>query len=367
MVVSTTMLQLSTKEVPDMLVASISFRGQRQQISSYIHKLYQQVKAHIKGEPLCLYHGGSSEKGFEMEICFPVSQPVKGEEIDSRILEGGWMISTLHHGPYTVPGQEGGLSRSWKEFYALIRGRNIGLAEGSPREVFLESALQHGEDAHKYVTELQEYLLLPRWLNRMAMGLDRLAGEEIAARIMEGSGKLTALSPARETMQWVKGAMERLEELVAEEQRQEIMTGCAHVFPERRIQQLRAEYLRLGDLDKLLQLMGEDRSMGEYSYYSAPKRDGHIIYTTKIPFNPRGCKEARDELERRYHSCHCPLVKEAIRGQVDIGPTFCYCGSGWFRRLWQGILQKPVKVEVLKTVLQGDECCQFAIHLPQEF
>jgi effector-binding domain-containing protein len=357
-------LELHSKEVADMLIASIRFRGPREMIHRHLEKLHQQVQRYVNGKPLCLYHGGNARDGYELELCLPVSQPVAVRQIKSRTLEGGPMICATHTGPYGPPEAEGSLSKFWNRFYARLREKGVGLAEGPPREVYLESRLQHGEDAQRYVTELQEHLLLPRWLNRMARGLDRLAGEVVMWQVLQGSNKLKALSPASEKVHWVKGAMQRLDALVDEKARKEIMAGCAHIFPQGRIQQLRAEYLRLGDIDKLLEVMARDRSCGENSYYSAPKREGNIIYTTKIPFNPKGYQEATDGVEKRFHYCHCPLVKEAIREGQKISATFCYCGSGWFKRLWEGILGEPVNVEVLKTVLQGDDCCQFAIHLP---
>jgi effector-binding domain-containing protein len=358
--------RLDLKKVDDMRVACIRFQGQHHKISEHLNRLYEKVRSYINGKPLSLFHGGNSKDGYLIEICFPVSRPIETEQIKSRILDGGWMICTTHAGPYGSPGDEGSLSQSWKNFYARIRDRGIGLAEGPPREVYLESGLEHGEDSQKYVTELQEYLLLPRWLARMSRELDRLAGEDIRHQVMAGSERLTALSPPDEKVQWVKGAMEQLTAVVNEETQREIMTGCAHIFPEERIQELRTQFQQLGDIDKLLELMGQDRSVGEHSFYSAPRREGKIIYTTKIPFDPKGYEEATDMVVKRYHYCHCPLVKEAILKGEKISSTFCYCGSGWFKRLWQGILEQPVKVEMLKSVLQGDDCCTFAIHLPSQ-
>jgi predicted hydrocarbon binding protein len=46
--------------------------------------------------------------------------------------------------------------------------------------------------------------------------------------------------------------------------------------------------------------------------------------------------------------------------------TFCFCGAGWFRQQWEGAIGKPVRIEVVKSVLKGDDVCQFAIHLPED-
>jgi len=47
-----------------------------------------------------------------------------------------------------------------------------------------------------------------------------------------------------------------------------------------------------------------------------------------------------------------------------IPPIYCYCGAGFYKGIWEEILQQPVKVEVLKSVLAGDEVCTIAVHLP---
>jgi predicted hydrocarbon binding protein len=48
-------------------------------------------------------------------------------------------------------------------------------------------------------------------------------------------------------------------------------------------------------------------------------------------------------------------------------PSFCYCGAGWYRRQWEGAIDRPVTIEIVKSILKGDDVCQFAIHLPHEF
>lgn len=49
---------------------------------------------------------------------------------------------------------------------------------------------------------------------------------------------------------------------------------------------------------------------------------------------------------------------------IKLYPTYCYCGAGFYKGIWEEILKKPVKVEVLKTVMKGDDICQIAIYLP---
>jgi len=74
-------------------------------------------------------------------------------------------------------------------------------------------------------------------------------------------------------------------------------------------------------------------------------------------------KESYPEKKRQYY-CHCPIVRDVIKVSETISPTYCYCGAGYYKGIWEEILQEPIEVEVLESVLKGDEVCKIAIYLP---
>ena len=93
-------------------------------------------------------------------------------------------------------------------------------------------------------------------------------------------------------------------------------------------------------------------------------RNGDTIIATKMPFEFHEYFEAATPEERRYRYCHCPNIREVVKtGEELISTTYCYCGAGFYKGIWEDILQRPVKVEVLKSVLQGDDICRIVIHL----
>jgi len=47
-------------------------------------------------------------------------------------------------------------------------------------------------------------------------------------------------------------------------------------------------------------------------------------------------------------------------------PVYCYCGAGFYKGIWEEILQQPVEVQVLESVLKGDKVCKIAVHLPSD-
>jgi predicted hydrocarbon binding protein len=46
--------------------------------------------------------------------------------------------------------------------------------------------------------------------------------------------------------------------------------------------------------------------------------------------------------------------------------SFCYCGAGWFRQQWEGAIGSSVQIDIVESILNGDDRCQFAIRLPDD-
>jgi len=93
---------------------------------------------------------------------------------------------------------------------------------------------------------------------------------------------------------------------------------------------------------------------------------GDTIVATKIPksgYLVAYMNEPDPEKKRQLY-CHCPRIRDVLKMAETISPTYCYCGAGYYKGIWEEILQEPVEIEVLKSVLDGDEVCTVAIHLP---
>jgi len=204
-----------------------------------------------------------------------------------------------------------------------------------------------------------------KWTDKFAESINRFAGERVRREVMKGSKKLRSSSSPSKKAEWIKGAMERLDALVDEETGKNIMIAtCPHTYPKQRIQKLRSQHKQLKSIDELLKIMRNDRSWRGLSYYDHPVREGNVIYVTKVPYNPEAHQNATNEHEKRLAYCHCPWVRATIQAQEEISPIFCYCSAAWDKQLWEGILKKPVQVEVVKSLVQGDDRCTHGIHLP---
>jgi predicted hydrocarbon binding protein len=220
------------------------------------------------------------------------------------------------------------------------------------------------------------------WLVKFANCLEEVAGEEIREQVMAGSEGLSAQSDRQQVIDWSRQAMERLDALVDPQGRKEIMTGCACQYPKSQLQEIKRTFAETQDLDlahrmlqeqfeafleDTLQLDGElVQEIVARGWGAAGIKEGNTIIATKIPksgFLVEYMNET-DPQEKRRHYCHCPRVRDVLRTQDSISTTYCYCGAGFYKGIWEEILGEPVEVELLQSVLKGDDVCQIAIELP---
>jgi len=222
------------------------------------------------------------------------------------------------------------------------------------------------------------------WLAKLARRLDEVAGEEIRQGVMQGSEHLSSASSRQEVIDWTRDAMARLDRMLSDEDRQAVLLGCACQYPKSGLQPMRAKYAETGDVGVVHRMLQEQfesflrntLELEEAVVAEIVRRgwgaagvlqDGTII-ATKIPKSDNLLQYLREEdpVKKRQHYCHCPRIRAVLMTRATISPTYCYCGAGFYKGIWEEILQKPVRLELLKSVLAGDDVCAFAIHLPTE-
>ena len=220
------------------------------------------------------------------------------------------------------------------------------------------------------------------WLEKFSQCLEENAGVEVRAAVMQGSEALSLNSDRQEVADWTKTAMEELNTLVDEEKLKTIMTSCACQYPKSDLQVIRQKYAETQDLDAvhiMLQqrfesFLRESLELDHAMVTEIINRgwglagiiDGDTIIATKIPksgFLVQYMNES-DPQKRRQYYCHCPRVRDVLKYGQTLPKTYCYCGAGFYKSIWEEIIQKPVEVEVLESVLDGGEVCKIAIHLP---
>ena len=336
------------KALDETLVGQVRIHGEVTDLADVFVELNTITGDLATGSPIVIHHWGvGDESGHDMDVCIPIKEELKGTDINISVLPARDAMTIMHRGPYS----EIGNSYTKVTRHTYERGHPI--AE-STREVYHHWDPNHPEDT---VVEVQT--ILHDWMHRFTAKLETVLGSETKDEILELMNKLDIDSPADARQKALCKALGILEDLANDEQRFEILSHCAHVFPKELIPPMRDLFRSTGNIDTVIEAM---KKKGGY-YPKLLRRDGSIIFSEKGPSNPTAYKEAQTDAERRRAYCFCPL----IRGCHDETPAiFCNCAAGWPKQLWEGILERPLKIEIVRSLTKGDDTCEFAIHLPAE-
>jgi len=195
------------------------------------------------------------------------------------------------------------------------------------------------------------------WLAKFSNFLGKIAGKNIQNKIMKGSEGLSDNSNREEVVKWSKKAIEKLDSLVDEETRIEIMTNCACQSPKSDLQEIREKYEEAKDIDlvhqKLLEkfisflkdpLKLDDELIKDIinrGWGLSGVKKGNTIITTKIPKSdyPTQYMKEKDPEKKRALYCHCPRIRDVLKTpDIKISPPYCSCGAGFYKGIWEEIL-----------------------------
>lgn len=61
-----------------------------------------------------------------------------------------------------------------------------------------------------------------------------------------------------------------------------------------------------------------------------------------------------------FGECGCPLVRS---GLIELHPVQCYCSQGLMETIFSQVSDRPVHVEIKRSIGRGDEVCEFSVKL----
>jgi hypothetical protein len=219
--------------------------------------------------------------------------------------------------------------------------------------------------------------------------LSEIAGEETRERVFEGVQLPPLGSPPEEVPVVTALLVERLMDL-GTETCHKVLAGNHHGIPEESFVKHKKWLEEEGSIDGFLERM-HDEAVAELDQHSregriwyeqeitpevvefvrgnpevlSAVRDGEYLYITKIPYAPKEWLKETDPVTKRYLACHCPLARAAIiMGGPEIPLDWCYCSGGFTKLKFDVVFEEPTEVEVLESVLAGDERCRFRIKIP---
>jgi len=178
--------------------------------------------------------------------------------------------------------------------------------------------------------------------------IEVLAGDAVCRRIMEGSEALTEKTDKKTLALWVQCAMEKMDALVDEKTRFQIMENCGYscaTVNKKIIDRAKARRMKYKTIDEFLE--AEARKPLSGTRLVREEKLLHYFYTPK-------------EFSRPMR-CYCGLLR-ALPEDKTVSPTFCNCSRGFVKKYWERVLDKPVQVQLKQSAVTGAAECEFLIH-----
>jgi len=211
-----------------------------------------------------------------------------------------------------------------------------------------------------------------QWLKKLQNGLDNIGQSSLCDDIQK-------LITETDLINWTQNLMTFLSENLSDSEINQVMSSCACIKSKDDLVHIRDEYTRSHDLKqvhtmlqesfegfiKVYKNLDEDQMnfLRKSGWGLAGKLEGNVIKSIKIPKDFHNYFKEKDKIKKRYYYCHCPRIRESILVNKPIDSHYCYCGAGFYKDIWEFILDREVDIEVIKSVLKDDDVCQIEIHL----
>jgi hypothetical protein len=221
--------------------------------------------------------------------------------------------------------------------------------------------------------------------------LEKIAGKKTREEVFQGVNEPPLGSPPYAYTLYTTDLLKNLYNTVDSEIARAVLTGNHHNISESSFDEMKKRWdeaktiddFLTGEHERLVNELKKAMVSGRLWYEQEitpevveyvredPKiqngvRDGDKIIKSKIAYDPVKWLHEKDPKMKRYYMCHCPLARESILvGTSDNLKELCNCSAGYEKLPWDVILGEPVKVEVLESVLSGNDRCLFAITIPK--
>jgi hypothetical protein len=182
-------------------------------------------------------------------------------------------------------------------------------------------------------------------VEQIAKVLEKRCGKDVSEEVMAGKDSMG--SSRHNTAMWVKGAMDRMDALVAADKRTAVMEECGRnccAINKGVVVAFRKRRAKCDSLDVFFENEAKKPMRG--TKLSRKANVVHFYYT------PRKLGKGM--------RCYCRLVSD-LPAQVTMSKTYCMCSVGFVKALWEQLLEKPVQARLIRSALSGSDECEFEI------
>lgn len=318
----------------------------RSELDAIFAALQNEFKDKINGPAFCkINYISSVTEGYWVEAGFPVTENVKpGNDFLLRFYDELKVIAV------EADKRTNNISEKYTEVY------DHAYKKGMISDEFVIEVYPEG----KTEGQIEILFIEHDWTGLFLKGCKPYLKEDDLKLIERTAGEMGYETSLGERFDRIKEMVEIVDRY-HEPEKYKIISGCSHIFPKHQLEKLRAAYLKAekenkDPVDAVIAFMENDPGWVEASV-----RKGNEIYSEKKPSNKKAFDEAKTDLERKKAYCFCPLIKENL--DKGMGKTYCYCGAGWYRQQWEYATGKEVRVEIMTSILDGDDKCSFKVIL----
>ncbi|MBD3278098.1 MAG: hypothetical protein GF388_07350 [Candidatus Aegiribacteria sp.] len=223
-----------------------------------------------------------------------------------------------------------------------------------------------------------------KWIDKFLTNLEETAGSDVLQEVLDFAGDPGDIKDAEDTVKWVNNITDIVSRILEDDELYHVFTSCSCHYPWKKLEEAKKAYIESGSISGAMEVLREQfvhslregmmmeedliEDILERGWGVAGKLVGDSIIVTKIP-KTRNLREYMKDAggagSRKLY-CHCPLILKAPELGVSISTVYCYCGGGFYRHIWETILDRKVKVETVETVCSGDQVCTFRILLGED-
>lgn len=246
----------------------------------------------IAGPAFCIFWFVTSvQDGFDVQLGFPVSEAFERRSLSTQNYPALEVLSIVHEGSIDELRARYGQLYGYAAEHALI-------SDEFRREIYLDGDNPAGE-------KIEIQFIIHNWNELLSENVARILGAEAAQTVMRGSQGLGIDAGVAERFAWTKAALERLDSLANEDQKYEIISRCAHVFPQAQIDKQRAAFVEALDesgdslvaVDAVFDFMAKDPGWGAQAELSTRKSN---------PATQRGTPRPQTQWKNAKHTASAP-------------------------------------------------------------
>ena len=175
-------------------------------------------------------------------------------------------------------------------------------------------------------------------IGRLAKHIEKEAGRSVVELAMKDADAFAKANPAGKA-EWLKDAIERLENAVGTEKARKIMESsgrmCCGATCRKRAQEVTHG---IQSISEILHRLNKAHLGGG----RLKLKDKHTV-------------------TGGYDQCYCGQVKHTKTPFPTL--TYCHCSVGWYKQLFEAVLGRSVDIEITQSIISGAKTCEFIFHV----